>query len=121
VNGQLVAVPGPLGILPATATAAGCTYQLHTHDFSGRLHIETPTAVNYTLGNFFHIWGQPLAEDNIGGITGTPIVIYITESDGTTTIYSGDPNAIQLTAHRLITIQIGTPLTQIPNFTWSPN
>ena len=121
VNGQLLEVPGPLGILPPNGTFAGCTYQIHTHDGSGRLHIETPAPVNYTLGNFFHIWGQPLAADNVAGITGMPIVIFITESDGSTTIYTGDPNAIELTPHRLITFQIGTPLSQIPNFTWSPN
>ena len=100
----------------------GCTYQIHTHDGSGRIHIEAPAAVNYNLGNFFHVWGMPLAADNIAGITTTPIVIYITESDGTTTVFSGDPNTIDLTAHRLITIQLGDPpLTEIPNFTWSPN
>src|SRR5882672_4690264 len=57
LNGQLLEVPGQIGILPTTATSGGCTYQIHTHDGSGSLHIETPAPANYTLGNFFHIWG----------------------------------------------------------------
>ena len=30
-----------------------------------------------------------------------------------------DGHAIELKSHREITIQIGTPITEIPNFTWS--
>jgi hypothetical protein len=122
LNNVLLEVPGPLGILPPNGAFAGCSYQINTHDGSGRIHIEAPAPVSYNLGNFFHVWGQPLAADNVAGITTQPIVIFITESDGTTTVYQGDPNAIALTAHRLITIQIGDPpLTEIPNYTWSPN
>jgi len=118
LNGQLLQIPNALGQVPATTTTAGCFYQIHNHDASGRLHIESPVPVNYTLGNFFHIWGQPLSTTNVGGITGQPIVFYITDN-GTTTRYDGDPNAIGLTSHRLITIQIGSQLNAIPNFTWT--
>ncbi|HUL63680.1 MAG TPA: hypothetical protein VLW55_03610 [Burkholderiaceae bacterium] len=119
LNGQLLEIPEFLGTVPSSPTFGGCFYQIHNHDFSGKLHIESPTPVNYVLGSFFKIWGQPLTRTNVAGITSTPIVFYVTEADGTTTVYDGDPGAIALTSHRLITIQIGTPLTEIPNFTWA--
>jgi hypothetical protein len=72
------------------------------------------------LGSFFKIWGQPLTTSNVAGITGQPIVFYVTDS-GVTTVYQGDPAAIELTSHREITIQIGSPVSAIPNFTWTPN
>jgi hypothetical protein len=121
LDGQLLTIPAHIGIIGSTPTFGGCTYQIHTHDGSGRLHIEGSVPVAYNLGNFFDIWGQPLSSDNVGGITGLPIVIYITENTGVTTIYQGDPRAIDLTSHRLITFQVGTPITEIPNFTWSLN
>jgi hypothetical protein len=121
LNGQLLQIPEFLGMVPATSTFGGCFYQIHNHDLSGRVHVESPVPVNYVLGSFFKIWGQPLTRDNVGGITAMPIVFYVTEKDGTTTIFDGDPGTIALTSHRQITIQIGTPLTEIPNYTWSLN
>jgi hypothetical protein len=118
LNGQLLQIPSGLGQVPATQTTAGCYYQIHNHDAAGRLHIESPTPVNYVLGSFFKIWGQPLSTTNVGGITGLPVVIYITDN-GTTVRYDGDPAAIELKSHRLITIQIGSPVNAIPNFTWT--
>jgi hypothetical protein len=45
-------------------------------------------------------------------------VIYI--QDGTTvTQYQGDPRQIELRANRSITIQVGTPVQQIPTFDMS--
>jgi hypothetical protein len=120
LNGQLLTIPAHLGMVPASATFGGCFYQIHNHDGAGRLHVESPTPVNYFLGSFFKIWGQPLSMTNVAGITGLPIVIYVTDN-GVTTIYEGDPAAIELTPHREITIQIGSPISAIPNFTWSPN
>ena len=120
LSGGLLTVPANLGILPASGTFGGCAYQIHTHDGSGRLHIESPVPVNYMLGSFFRIWGQPLTTSNVAGITGQPIVFYVTDN-GVTTVYQGDPAAIELTSHREITIQIGSPVGAIPNFTWTPN
>jgi len=120
MNGGLLTIPAHLGIIPASATFGGCTYQIHTHDGSGRLHIEAAVPENYMLGSFFKIWGQPLTTTNVAGITGLPIVFYITDN-GVTTLYQGDPAAIVLTAHREITIQIGSPVSAIPNYTWTPN
>lgn len=118
LNGQLLQVPVNIGRVVPTATAPGCLYQLHNHDLGGRIHIEGTTPFNATLGNWFHIWGQPLARDNVGGITGMPIVFYVTDN-GVVTRWDDDPALIELQSHRLITIQIGTQLTELPNFIWT--
>ena len=75
----------------------------------------------FTLGQFFTIWGQALSRTNIAGITNLPVVVYITENNNSATrsIYAGDLGAIQLVPHREVTIQIGSAITQIPNFTWT--
>ena len=118
LNVQLLQIPDRLGQVPSTPTAGGCFYQIHNHDKAGRLHIEAPTPVNYALGSFFKIWGQPLSRTNVGGITGLPIVFYVTDN-GVTTLHDGDPGTIELRSHRLITIQVGSQLSALPNFTWT--
>jgi hypothetical protein len=118
LNGQLLRIPNNLGQVPATSTTTGCFYQIHNHDAAGRLHVESPVPVTYTLGSFFKIWGQPLSTTNVGGITGQPIAVYVTDN-GTTVRHEGDPATIELRSKRLITIQIGSQLSTIPNFNWS--
>ena len=94
------------------------TYHVHNHDMGGRIHVESPTPFLPTLGNWFAVWGQPLSRDNVGGITGLPIVFYVTDN-GVVSRWDDDPALIPLTSHRLITIQIGTQLTELPNFVWT--
>jgi hypothetical protein len=118
LNGQLLVVPVNIGRVFPTSTQPGCLYQIHNHDEGGRMHIEGATPFTDTLGNWFHVWGQPLSRDNVGGITGMPIVFYVTDN-GVVTRWDDDPALIELQSHRLITIQIGTQLTELPNFTWT--
>lgn len=109
-NGQMLGIPAAIGL-------TGCTYELHTHDWSGILHVEAPAIKKVTLGQFFAVWGQPLSSTNVAGITGMPVVVYV--NDGTSLIqYMGNPADIELTSHRSITIQIGTALSEIPSYTW---
>jgi hypothetical protein len=69
IYGQQVTIPQGVGIHPnlwhyhvldAYATNAG-TAPIHTHDDSGLIHEEVtgPPNINYTLGDFFLIWGIP--------------------------------------------------------------
>jgi hypothetical protein len=118
LNGQLLTIPQNLGQVPATATQPGCFYHIHNHDMGGRIHVESSAPFQPTLGNWFHVWGQPLSRDNVGGITGLPIVFYVTDN-GVVTRWDDDPADIPLVSHRLITIQIGSQLTALPNFTWT--
>jgi hypothetical protein len=128
VNGRHLAVPAAIGIknphfITTTdypdgfASYGDCVYSLHTHDTSGKLHVESATPQTFTLGEFFHVWRQPLTRQNVAGITAQPLVIYI--NDGTNLrVYNGDPAAIDLVSKREITFQFGTPLTQIPTYIW---
>lgn len=117
MNGQALQIPSSVGILTATDTRAACDYPVHTHDLSGKVHLHATAPTGFTLGQFFAIWGQTLSRTNVAGITSLPVVVYITDN-GTVTRYEGDLAAIPLISHREITIQIGSAIGQVPNFTW---
>jgi hypothetical protein len=125
-NGKPVPVPAEVGI-PFSQAIGGqhyCLYWLHTHDASGVMHIESPTARLYTLGQFFDIWHDTSLWDAQGGLAG-PAGLVVDASfvnalkaakpreihifvDGKPV--SSDYRSITLTKHRLITIEIGAPL-----------
>jgi hypothetical protein len=117
-NNEALAVPQYVGAAESGNTH--CFYPIHTHDQSGKIHVEAPAPALFTLGQLFAIWGQPLETSNVGGITGMPIVVYVTDA-GVVTKETGDWHNIELKSHREVTIQIGTAITEIPNYTWSAN
>lgn len=110
LNGSALAIPAHIGL-------DGCAYELHTHDQSGVVHVETATARQFTLGQLFAVWGQPLSRDNVAGITGQKISVYVNDGDNMA-FYPGNPPDLQLLNHRAITIVIGTPPATIPSYTW---
>lgn len=114
---QALAVPDDIGVVKGATDY--CYYTLHTHDRSGKLHVEAPAPEFFTLGDLFRIWGQPLGPDNVAGLTGKPIVVYVTDQNGVVTLASGDWRDIELLSHREITIQVGETIDEIPNFFWS--
>lgn len=118
VDGVQTAIPNNIGI--HNQEPSRCFYGIHTHDKSGKIHVEFAAPGVYTMGNLFHIWGQPLATDNFAGITGKPIKVFVTDN-GTTTEVTTDWNQIELTTHKLITVQVGSDITEIPNYNWSSN
>ena len=38
---------------------------VHTHDDTGRLHIETPSQIDAPIGAFFNIWGEIFNSEQI--------------------------------------------------------
>ena len=117
-RGQQIQVPKFIGAAP-TATG-GCLYWVHTHNPDGIIHVEAPQLAppggsGYTLGIFFDIWGQPLTNDNVAGITG-PVTAYVNGVK-----YDGDLRQIPLTSHQQIVLEIGTPLVTPPNYEFPPN
>ena len=54
INGTEQEIPVNIGILP------GIMRPLHTHDGTGEIHIEGPYKRDFTLGEFFEIWGETL-------------------------------------------------------------
>ena len=119
LNGEQLAVPGQVGIV-STGPSTDCHYEIHTHDSSGKIHVEAPASGVFTLGQLFAIWGQPLESANVAGLMNMPVVIYLTDN-GVAAIEEGDPKAIELKSHREITIQVGTAIPEIPRYTWNGN
>lgn len=116
-NNEALAIPQYVGAAPSGSTH--CFYQIHTHDQSGKIHVEAPAAGTFTLGNLFDIWKQPLTDSNVAGISGLPVEIFVTENGTVTKVDAADWKNIELKDHREITISLGTEVTEIPNVTWT--
>jgi hypothetical protein len=50
--------------------AKGLESSLHTHDGTGIIHMEAPHPFDYTLGDFFSVWGVKLGPAQLGGLSG---------------------------------------------------
>lgn len=58
VDGVSEKIPGNIGINSL------CMAEVHTHEADGRIHVETAQQnKNYTLGDFFTVWGKPFIRD----------------------------------------------------------
>jgi hypothetical protein len=119
MNGKQLALPASIGTVDPTISAPkGCVYPLHTDDASGKIRMDATTSASYTLGQFFAIWGQPVSASNVAGLQGTSVTAYV-NSGGTLTQYTGDLASLVLPEHGEVTLVIGTPVTQIPTYTWT--
>jgi hypothetical protein len=65
-NGLLVPLAANIGLDPARNLGSS----LHTHDGTGIIHMEAAHPFNYTLGDFFSVWGVKLGPGQVGGLTG---------------------------------------------------
>jgi hypothetical protein len=113
INGVAEAVPAAIGIANPKAQstpegpfigAGSCFYWLHTHAADGIIHVESPVATTFILGQFFDIWGQSLGKDHLGSIT-DPITAFYNGQH-----WTADPQDIPLNAHAQIQLDIGSPL-----------
>jgi len=59
INGTPVAIPHNLGVGPTGMTA------IHTHDEDGVVHVEAPIKKDFTLGDFFAVWGKDFSSTKI--------------------------------------------------------
>jgi len=122
-NGQPVPVPANIGIV-----GSKCIYWMHTHDASGVIHLEAPQQREFTLGDFFAIWGQPLSRSQALGFKadaaspaaatpgvqiGRSLQFFV---DGQP--FTGDPRTIALGAHTLVQINYGPPFPAPAPFTF---
>jgi hypothetical protein len=119
VEGERIAIPIAVGIVDPVvsdgfATSGSCLYWVHTHDATGMIHIETPVAQDFTLGQLFDIWGRPLSETNVAGFGG----IVSTFVDGER--YEGNPRDIVFTSRKHVSLQVGRPLSPPPMYTFQP-
>ena len=116
-NNEALAVPTYVGAAKSGTTH--CFYPIHTHDQSGKIHVESTAPGTFTLGNLFQIWKQELSNTNVAGISGLPIEVFVTDGTTVTKVEEADWKNIELKDHREITIALGTSLTEIPNVTWN--
>ena len=106
IHGQAVTVPANIGI----DQTAGYLTSLHTHDTSGIMHVESPEARDFTLGEFFDVWGVRLTSDCIGGDCNTGDDQLRAYVNGTA--YTEDPRTIPLGQHDDIVLTYGTEAEQ---------
>lgn len=59
VNGTQVAIPHNLGVNARGMTA------IHTHDEEGVIHVEAPIKADFTLGDFFAVWGKDFSRTKL--------------------------------------------------------
>jgi hypothetical protein len=115
INGQPKSVPLGVGMVPPALvvnSAKGqfaegsntCLFWLHVHAQDGIVHIESPSARTFLLGQFFGVWGVKLSSTQIGTNTG-PVTAYVNGQP-----WSGDPTQIPLDEHTDIALSIGAPV-----------
>lgn len=110
VNGALRPIPYGVGAVKPTvqqtkqgpfASGTHCLYWLHTHVQDGVIHVESPTTKQYTLGQFFDIWRQPLAGSQVASAKGK-VTAYVNGK-----AYHGDLRAIPLRSREDIQLDVG--------------
>jgi len=102
--------------LPDNLGRSGCTYELHTHDVMGMVHMEADVAKKFTLAQLFALWGQPLGVNGTAGLAG-PVRFYLVDNEKLTR-YTGDPAALELVPHREIVIVSGAAPAVLPKYRW---
>jgi hypothetical protein len=108
VDGKKVSVPAFIGIDDGSFIT-----ELHTHNATGILHVESPRKIPYTLGQFFGVWGVRLSRTCVGGYCaspGKPLKMYL---DGKQ--YRGNPDNLILQNHQEIALVYGKAPTKIPS------
>jgi hypothetical protein len=113
-HGKPVDVPAGVGIVPDK-----CLYWLHTHTGNGLIHIEAPKYRDFTLGEFFDVWGEPLSATKVAGahVARGQVRTYVGGR-----LYDGDPRKMLLAFHSDIVIEAGPPYFKPKPFTdWMGN
>jgi len=109
INGEAIPIPPEIGINDTEHFIS----PIHVHDTTGVIHVESPVAATFTLGQFFDIWGVRFSAHCIGGYC----------ADGANTLkvwvngepYTGDPRMLALEEHQEIVIAYGsTPMKDVP-------
>ena len=103
VNGKKVTLPALIGIYDNSYLT-----ELHVHDNSGVIHVESPVQKTFTLGQLFGEWGVKLTANCVGSYCGH-VKWWV---NGTR--ITGDPAQLDLRAHQEIVIAAGPPPLVVP-------
>jgi hypothetical protein len=113
VDGKRLPVASDIGI----AADRSFISPLHTHEPppgdppDGIMHVESPTETNFSLGQFFAVWGVRLDARCLGGTcvgAGRQLRAWVNGAP-----LAGDPTRLVLKEHQEIAIASGTP-AQMP-------
>lgn len=114
VDGKKIVVPQGVGIDPG----GGFLVPLHTHDDSGIIHVESPVKRDYTLGEFFGVWGVRFTRRCLGG--------YCEPGGGDLSVFvdghklPSDPTKLRLRRHQEIAIVVGRPVAVPASYDFPP-
>ena len=135
-GGTITNIRDNTGIQTDSAGNITCYYWLHVHATQKNIvHIESPSSLTFTVGQFFDVANQwsnangygPIKLDSTHVATfalqpGEKIVTYVDLNDGKgPTVQEGDPRGIVLKNHEVITIEVvpsGESATTPPSFTF---
>jgi hypothetical protein len=80
--------------------------ELHTHDTSGIIHVESPTVRKFTLGDFFDVWGLRFSSRCLGSYCANGKKHVWAFVNGRRIVT--DPREIVLRSHQEIVVAFGT-------------
>ena len=134
-NGNVVNLPDNIGIqYDSTGANVSCYYWLHVHAANkNTIHIESPQSETFTLGQFFEVWDAWSQRNGHGAVkfdskqlatlpitSDEKVITYIDLGDAKgPQPYTGDPKAIVLKSHEVISIVISPPDVKPPAFTFA--
>lgn len=133
-HGVLTNLRQNTGIVTDSGGNVTCYYYLHVHPQDVNvIHIESPASDTFTLGQFFDVWNAWSNGQGFGSVkldsthvaqftlqSGDVLKIYIDKGDGKgPQPYTGDPRAIVLASHEVISMEITPPdVSPPPSFTF---
>jgi hypothetical protein len=112
VDGKPVVVPAEIGFSFGASGQPNGISALHTHDTTGIIHIEAPTAgLKYTLGQVLREWGVLDGKDSTGaphgGTGGWSVYVNGSKQDGPVT-------DVVLKAHDEVVLSFGAAPSPLP-------
>ena len=121
VDGHSRALPGGIGIVDENpvATQHGlfyraltCMYWLHTRAADGLVEVQAPVSRQFTLGDLFSVWNQPLTRTQVAQSHG-PVTAFVNGRR-----WRGDLATIPLSEHVAIQLAVGTPAPAAEAYNW---
>ena len=103
VHGQNERIPTDIGIDPA----AGTIQSIHTHDNTGLLHLESSESREFTLGDFFGVWGVRFTPSCMGAYCNdgnSRLQVFLDGEEVTDNLQD-----VQLDDQAVIVVTYGTP------------